>query len=144
VNSYRRYEPNIFVPITRSWAFENRSTALRVPIGPGDTRRIEHRMAGADANPYLALASMLAGIHHGIVNEIDPGAPHEGNAGTGFDAGLPMRPRRALELMAASKTLPWYFGEDYPKLYTACKEAEYDEFEWLISPHEYDWYLQSD
>lgn len=144
VNSYRRYEPNIFVPITRSWAFENRSTALRVPIGPGDARRIEHRMAGADANPYLALASMLAGIHHGIVNEIDPGARHEGNAGTGFDAGLPMRPRRALELMAASKTLPRYFGEDYPKLYTACKEAEYDEFEWLISPHEYDWYLQSD
>jgi len=144
VNSYRRYEPNIFVPITRSWAFENRSAALRVPIGDGASRRIEHRMAGADANPYLALACMLAGIHHGIVNKLHPGPAHEGNAGAGFDPGLPMRPRRALEMMAASKILPSYLGEDYPKLYTACKEAEYDEFDWLISPHEYDWYLQSD
>lgn len=144
VNSYRRFEPNIFVPITRSWGFENRSVALRVPVGPGSSRRIEERVAGADANPYLALATMLAGIHHGITRRIEPCAPHEGNAGASFDEGLPMRPRRALEMLLASEVLPDYFGPDYPKLYAACKEAEYDEFDWLISPQEYDWYLQAD
>ncbi|MDF2094554.1 glutamine synthetase family protein [Aquibaculum arenosum] len=144
VNSYRRFEPNIFVPITRSWGFENRSVAMRVPIGSGKARRIESRVAGADANPYLALASMIAGIHHGIVNRIDPGAPHDGNAGESFDKALPMRPRRALEQLLASEIIPQYLGADYPKLYAACKEAEYDEFDWLISPQEYDWYLQAD
>jgi len=144
VNSYRRFEPNIFVPISRSWGFENRSVAMRVPIGNGKSRRIESRVAGADANPYLALATLLAGVHHGIVNRIDPGPPHEGNAGEAFDPGLPMRPRRALELLLASKVMPDYLGADYPRLYAACKEAEYDEFDWLISPQEYDWYLQAD
>src|SRR3546814_1620868 len=75
VNSYRRYLPDIFVPTQRSWGFENRSVALRIPAGGGDARRIEHRVAGADANPYLALATLLAGIHKGIVERIDPGAP---------------------------------------------------------------------
>lgn len=55
-----------------------------------------------------------------------------------------MRPRRALELLLASKVMPDYLGADYPRLYAACKEAEYDEFDWLISPQEYDWYLQAD
>lgn len=144
VNSYRRFAPNIFVPISRSWGFENRSVALRVPIGSGRSRRIEARVAGADANPYLALATTLAGIHYGIVNRIDPGPPHEGNAGETFDDCLPWRPRRALERLLASEILPDYLGSDYPKLYAACKEAEYDEFDWLISPHEYDWYLQAE
>lgn len=141
VNSYRRFEPNIFVPINRTWGFENRSVALRVPIGDGRSRRIEHRVAGADANPYLALATALAGIHHGIVKEIEPGPPTQGNAGTAFDPALPMRPRRAIELLAQSAVMDDYLGAGYPKLYAACKEAEYDEFDWLISPQEYDWYL---
>ncbi|WP_051609201.1 glutamine synthetase family protein [Fodinicurvata fenggangensis] len=144
VNSFRRFAPNIFVPVTRSWGFENRSVAMRVPLGPAHARRIEHRVAGADANPYLALASMLAGIHHGIVNEIDPGTPHEGNASEKFDTVLPMRPRRAIDKMRRSKILPDYLGADYPSLYAECKEAEYDEFDWLISPQEYEWYLQTD
>ncbi len=141
VNSFRRFEPNIFVPVNRSWGFENRSVALRVPIGDGQSRRIEHRVAGADANPYLALATALAGIHHGIVNRIEPPEPTEGNAGTAFDPSLPMRPRRAIHTLARSEVMDDYLGAGYPKLYAACKEAEYDEFEWLISPQEYDWYL---
>jgi len=144
VNSYRRFEPNIFVPISRSWGFENRSTALRVPMGDGASRRIECRVPGADANPYLALAVLLAGIHHGIVNRIDPGKPHEGNATEAFDPALPMRPRKALEVLESSRVLPLYLGSDYPRLYAACKLAEYDEFDWLISPQEYDWYLQAE
>jgi glutamine synthetase len=64
-NSYRRFKPMIYVPVSRSWGYENRSTALRIPVSGGAARRIEHRMAGADANPYLVLATALAGLHHG-------------------------------------------------------------------------------
>src|SRR3546814_13937989 len=73
----------------------NRSVALRVPAGSGDARRIEHRVAGADANPYLALATLLAGIHKGIVARIDPGAPWDGHAAMEYDEALPFCPRRA-------------------------------------------------
>src|SRR3546814_5916086 len=93
---YRRYLPDSFVPTQRSWGFENRSVALRVPAGSGDARRIEHRVAGADANPYLALATLLAGIHKGIVGEIEPGAPSDGNAALDYADGLPFRPPRAI------------------------------------------------
>ena len=142
VNSSRRYQPNLFVPIRRSWGFENRSVALRIPIGPGNARRIEHRVAGADANPYLALATALAGIHHGITRELAPPPPSDGNAGFASDPDLPFRPRRALESMLASETLATYFGGDYLRTYAACKTAEYDKFERHIGAHEYAWYLQ--
>ncbi|MFQ5773921.1 MAG: glutamine synthetase family protein [Kiloniellaceae bacterium] len=144
VNSFRRYVPNIFVPIRRSWGFENRSTALRVPLGPGAARRIEHRIAGADANPYLALATALAGIHHGIANRIDPPPAFEGNAGYAYDEDLPFRPRRALERLERSQVLADYFGAEYLRAYVACKTAELDAFEDHIGAREYEWYLQAE
>src|SRR3546814_12948288 len=110
VNSYRRYLPDILVPTQRSWGFENRSVALRIPAGGGDARRIEHRVAGADANPYLALATLLAGIHKGIVERIDPGAPWDGNAATEYDEALPFRPRRAYEKTDQAWGLPDHLG----------------------------------
>ncbi len=144
VNSFRRYVPDIFVPIRRCWGFENRSVALRVPLGPGNARRIEHRMAGADANPYLALATALAGIHHGIAGEMEPPPPSEGNAGFAYDEDLPFRARRALERLAGSEVLAAYFGPKYIEAYTACKLAELETFENVISPKEYAWYLQAE
>ncbi|MGH6948304.1 MAG: glutamine synthetase family protein [Kiloniellales bacterium] len=144
VNSFRRFEPNIFVPITRSWGYENRSVALRVPLGGPQARRIEHRVAGADANPYLALATCLAGVHHGIVNKLNPGEAATGNAGKDFDDGLPFRPRRALDTTLQSKVLPDYFGAEYLRAYVECKMAELEKFEWEITPIEYSWYLQAE
>ena len=144
VNSYRRFKPNIYVAVGRSWDFENRSVALRIPLGDGAARRIEHRMAGADANPYLVLAALLAGLHHGIAKEIDPGPPSEGNAGEAYDPGLPFRPRRAFERLAAPNGLDPYFGREYLDVYAACKLAELDSFEAEISPAEYRWYLQAE
>jgi glutamine synthetase len=142
VNSFRRFVPNIFVPIRRSWGFENRSVALRIPIGAGDARRIEHRVGGADANPYLALATALAGIHHGMTRKLTPPPAFDGNAGFEYDPDLPFRPRRALENLLESTVLETYFGADYLSTYAACKSAEYDKFESQISTHEYAWYLQ--
>jgi len=144
VNSYRRYLPDIFVPTQRSWGFENRSVALRIPAGGGDARRIEHRVAGADANPYLALATLLAGIHKGIAEKIDPGEPWEGNAALKYDDGLPFRPRRALDRLTEDCGLADYLGADYLRAYAACKETELDAFEAQVSPLEYTWYLQAD
>ena len=144
LNSYRRFAPDIFVPIARSWGYENRSVALRIPLGEGDARRIEHRMAGADANPYLALATALAGIHHGLTNKCDPGPAWEGNAGVAYDEGLTFRPRRSLEVLEEATLLPAYMGEEYVKTYAACKMAEVERFEAEITSTEYRWYLQAD
>jgi glutamine synthetase len=144
VNSYRRFLPDIFVPTQRSWGFENRSVALRVPAGGGDARRIEHRMSGADANPYLALATLLAGIHKGITEKTDPGEPWDGNAAEEYDQTLPFRPRRAIERLSETCGLSDYFGADYLRAYAACKETELNRFESQISPLEYSWFLQAD
>ena len=144
VNSYRRFKPNIFTPLRRCWGYENRSVALRVPLGEGKARRIEHRIAGADANPYLVLATLLAGVHHGLSKKIDPGPPFEGNAGYAYDPDVPFRPRRALERLQAGGALTGYLGEDYAQAYAACKLAELDSFESEISDKEYAWYLQAE
>ena len=55
-----------YAPLAATWGHDNRTVALRVPSGPPEARRIEHRVAGADASPYLVLAAVLAGIHHGL------------------------------------------------------------------------------
>ena len=143
-NGFRRFQPDVFVPIKRCWGYENRSVALRIPASDGVARRIEHRVAGADANPYLTLATALAGIHHGLTQQVDPGAPSDGNAGDAFDPTLPLRPRRALEAMQTASVLPGYLGLDYMQIYAACKLAELDKFESVISPNEYLWYLQAE
>jgi len=144
VNSYRRFKPNVFTPVQRCWGYENRSVALRVPLGEGKARRIEHRIAGADANPYLVLATLLAGIHRGLTEKIDPGPPSEGNAGADYDPELPFRPRRALERLQAGGPLTGYIGADYAKVYAACKLGELDSFESEISDREYAWYLMAE
>ncbi len=143
-NSFRRFRPNLFVPLRCSWGHENRSVALRIPTGGPQSRRIEHRVAGADANPYLALASFLASLHYGIAREVDSGPAFEGNAGETPDGEMPLRPRRALDRLRRGSVLKDYFGEEYLRTYAACKEAEYDAFEDRASPAEYEWYLQAE
>ncbi len=128
VNSYHRFVPNIYVPVTPSWAFENRSVALRVPKSPGDARRIEHRVAGADANPYLTLAAVLAGIHHGITGKLPSGDPATGNAGEEVDPDMPFEPLKAFRRSRGSTFLNDYFGERYMRAYTSCKINEYRAF----------------
>ena len=143
-NSFRRYKANNFVPVTRAWGLENRSAAVRIPSGEAAARRIEHRVAGADANPYLALATFLAGLHHGIERRLDPGPPVEGNAGAEIDEEIPMRPFRALERLEESQVLRDYLGSDYLDVYVATKWAELEAFYDEIDPTEYAWYLQAD
>lgn len=123
-NSYRRLAPDCFVPVNRSWGWDNRSTALRVPLGDGEHRRIEHRMAGADANPYLVGAAALAGLHHGLESRIDPPPATVGDACQTADPDLPLRWPEALAAMKAATVLPPRLGEDFWRMYRLMKEAE--------------------
>ena len=141
INVYRRFEPDQFVPVTRDWGENNRSVAFRLPIGDGRSRRIEHRVAGAEANPYLVTAAVLAGVHYGLANGLDAGGKHAGNAGSELDADLPLKPWDALRAMSAAEILPGYLGADYPRIYAEVKQAEFDAFMADAFPKEFDWYL---
>ena len=72
-NAYRRYRPGLFVPLTANWGLNHRGVSLRVPLSGAEDTRIEHRPAGSDGNPYLELAAIVAGLHHGITHKCDPG-----------------------------------------------------------------------
>jgi glutamine synthetase len=141
LNAYRRFGPNLFVPVNTSWGVNNRSVAFRVPMGGGKARRIEHRFAGAEANPYLVMAAMLAGVHYGLVNSLAPTAPSEGNAGEEVDPDLPLRLWTALDRIERSEILAAYLGPRYPAAYAAIKRSELDAFLADVLPREYDWYL---
>jgi glutamine synthetase len=141
VNSYRRFQPDMFAPVNRRWGINNRSVGLRVPAGPGDARRVEHRVAGADANPYLALAAVLAGVHHGLANALDPGAPAVGNVSREPDMALPFSLGDALAKLGDAKVLAGYLGEETLSLYRENKRIEQQRFSRIITEAEYDWYL---
>ena len=140
-NSYRRFQPDMFAPVNRSWGFNNRSAGMRIPAGANEARRIEHRASGADANPYLALAAVLAGVHHGLLKKIDPGAPAKGNVSRDPDPALPFTIDDALAKLAKADVLPAYFGEETLTLYRETKRIETERLRRTIPPTEYDWYL---
>jgi glutamine synthetase len=140
-NSYRRFQPDMFAPVNRSWAYNNRSVGMRIPAGPDDARRVEHRVAGADANPYLALAAVLAGVHHGLLKKLDPGAPARGNVTKEPDPELPFSIDAALAKLAKAAVLPAYLGDETLALYRETKRIETERLRRIIPPAEYDWYL---
>lgn len=141
LNAFRRFGPNLFVPVNRSWGANNRSVAFRIPHGTPDSRRIEHRFAGAEANSYLVLAAILAGLHHGITNKVDPGPASDGNACETVDPDLPLDVPGALARLESSKILGDYLGRDYLEVYAATKRNEYRDFMNAITAREYAWYL---
>ncbi|MEQ8604086.1 MAG: glutamine synthetase family protein [Marivibrio sp.] len=141
LNAYRRFEPDQFTPVTKDWGYDNRSVAFRIPSGRGPARRIEHRVAGAEANPYLVMAAVIAGVRHGIERELSPSEPATGNAGAAMDESLPLTLWRALEALERAEILPSLIGADYLKAYHAVKSAEFADFMSAPSPREYDWYL---
>lgn len=141
LNAYRRFAPNQFVPVNTSWGINNRSVSFRVPMGGGPARRIEHRIAAADANPYLVMAAVLAGFHHGLANRLEPTAPSTGNAGETADPAMPLTLWKALDRLEGSALLADYLGPRYPAAYAAIKRSEFEAFMAEVLPREYDWYL---
>lgn len=143
-NSWRRFANRSYAPISDSWGVNNRSVALRIPAGPVSARRIEHRLSGVDANPYLVGATVLAAIRHGLRNQIDPGPETTGN---GYDSAssdaMPADWRAAIEAAQHSQFLKDALGEDMHRTFTAVKAAEYARVANTIPDVDYDLYLHN-
>lgn len=138
-NSQRRYL-GLFVPTTKDWDHNNRSVAFRVPAAHGQARRVEHRVAGADASPHLTVAAILAGVLHGIQNKLQPSTPLSGKASTGSDPDFPADLIVALARLEKSTLLAQYLPADYLRLYAELKRGEYGELIEEVFAREYDFY----
>jgi len=139
-NAYRRYVPKAYVSLAAHWGFNNRTVALRIPRGHGSATRIEHRVAGADANPYLVIASMLAGISHGVANGIDPGPAAEGDAEAIEAPPLPTAWVNALDRFQHSGVVRSAFGASFQDVFSRLKGAERCNFERIVTPLDHLWY----
>jgi glutamine synthetase len=142
-NSYRRFRPGLFVPVSPSWGVNNRSAGLRIPPSDEKALRIEHRNAGADANPYLVTAAILAGIHHGLTNRIDPPPASDGASDPEGLPELPLNWHTALDRFRDGAILPAYLGARYHRMYEICRRYECDTFNGRIQPLDYEWYLRT-
>jgi glutamine synthetase len=148
-NSYRRFRQESYAPVAVSWGVNNRSVSLRIPAGPPESRHVEHRFCGADANLYLAAAAVLAGIAHGIEHRLDPGAPVTGN---GYASGastvpgarsLPQTWAEALQFARASSFLADALGPEFLQIYLAIKTQECARFSAEVTATDLAWYLRS-
>ena len=135
VNSYRRMVPGGAAPINVEWGHDNRSAGLRVPISPDNARRVENRLAGADSNPYLAIAASLACGYLGMKNKLEPRAPVVGNAYRN-NHQLPRGLLEALTDFEDSKDLHAALGPRFCHIYLELKRSEFEEFMRVISPWE--------
>ncbi|MBS1175096.1 MAG: puuA [Burkholderiaceae bacterium] len=135
VNSYRRISKHTAAPINVQWGRDNRTVGLRVPNAPAQARRVENRIVGSDANPYVALAVTLACGYLGMKNKIEPSAETFG-AINGLDFELPRSLGEALKALDECPELHEVLGEEFVNLYIQVKDAEFEEFMKVISPWE--------
>ena len=142
-NSYRRLQPESFVPLSPNWGYNHRAVALRVPVCDNQDTRIEHRVAGADANPYLVTAAILAGIHYGITRQCEPTEMiAEGTVIDEREITLPRRWDAALDQFRDSHKLPVYLGEEFCRVYEIVRRSECERFHEQVSNRDYEWYLR--
>ncbi|MCW4151603.1 glutamine synthetase family protein [Halomonas sp. 18H] len=142
LNALRRFQPGLYVPMAPTWGFDNRTVAIRIPSGPNAARRLEHRVAGADVNPYLLMASLLAAIDHGLRHRLTPPAAITGNAYAQVAPSLTNSWRQALDLLEQDPVLNEALGRDFLKVFIANRRAERDLALQAVSQLEYDWYLR--
>ncbi|MFI7078335.1 glutamine synthetase family protein [Micromonospora sp. NPDC049903] len=137
INSYKRYQPDSFAPTALRWGTDNRTCALRV-VGHGQGMRVENRVPGADVNPYLAIAALVAGALHGIEQELELGEECTGNAYDDAAAErVPGTLRDALTLWESSTVARTAFGDDVVAHYTNMARVELAAFDAAVT----DWEL---
>ncbi|AKS45576.1 glutamate--putrescine ligase [Octadecabacter temperatus] len=142
-NSYDRLVPNAHAPTSICWAYENRTAAIRVPGGNHKARRIEHRVAGGDVNPYLMLAAVLGAALTGIEDAEMPPAPITGNA---YDQGLPQLPgswAEAIESFESDARIKRIFPAELIRNLVATKRQELQAFADLSPEEQIDLYLDT-
>lgn len=141
-NSYRRFAPGFFVPASPNWGPNHRDVAMRLPVASPANTRVEYRVAGADANPYLVAAAVLAGMHHGITNRIEPGPMVRAGQPVDYEPTLPLRWPLALDAWRAGTILPDYLGAEYHRVFERVRREESDKFHAEVSDRDYAWYLR--
>lgn len=139
-NGFRRLN-GPYTPSRAQWAENNRYVAVRLPRAEAPACRFEHRVAGADANPYLVLAAILAGVEHGMDRAIEPPAPVEGDPSDADTPPLAPTMHHALERFSASPWIATAFGAPWRDFYAKVKSQELLGFSDYVSPLEYDTYM---
>ena len=135
VNSYRRLSRFSAAPINLEWGYDNRTCGLRVPQAHPQARRVENRLPGVDANPYLAFAASLGAGLLGMQQQLRPTEPLTGS-GYSRPKKLPRHLDDAVEELLACTPLHDLLGHNFVKCYAAIKETEFEEFFEVISPWE--------
>jgi glutamine synthetase len=138
LNSYRRFRRGTHAPLAPTWGYENRTVSVRVPADSPAATRIEHRVAGADANPYLVMAGILLGMLHGIENKLQAPEPLEGNAYEQVPPSLPRYLPNALASFEESDVISAHLGSEFQRVYRILKQQELDTFDSQVTPLEYD------
>jgi glutamine synthetase len=133
VNSYRRLSRYTAAPINIEWGYDNRTVGIRSPISTPEARRVENRVIGADANPYLAMAMTLACGYLGMKNQTKPKPEMKGDAYLTAYA-LPRSLGEALDWLRRDSDLHDVLGKEFITFYTEIKELEFAEFMKVISP----------
>ena len=137
VNSFRRMRPGHSAPINVQWGYDNRSCGLRVPISDQPNRRVENRIPGADASPYLAIAATLICGYIGIDQTVEPSGQTSGNA-YHEPRTLPRTLEEALERFKACQPVREFLGANFFRAFVRIKEAELEAFQGVISSWERD------
>ena len=140
INSYRRFAPGCYAPLSPSWGYENRTTAIRIPAGDVSSIRIEHRVSGADANPYLVAATILASALDGIKNKLEPIKAIVGDRSKHIEQ-LPRFWEESLNIFNESKFISDYLGVEFQKNFYRCKRQEKTEFDTRAFALEFDAYI---
>ncbi|MBL4807915.1 MAG: glutamine synthetase, partial [Rhodobacteraceae bacterium] len=143
LNSYRRLCPGAHAPTGIGWGYENRTTAIRIPGGLPAARRIEHRVSGADANPYLLVAAILAGALHGLNRGTAPADPITGNA---YEADLEQLPadwQSGIVAFEGNAVIPQLMSAQFHQMFSAIKRQELNGFADRMSNFEIGTYLES-
>ena len=140
-NSYERLVPGAHAPTSICWAYDNRTASVRVPGGSYAARRIEHRLAGGDVNPYLFLAAVLGSALVGIEDKLTPPAPITGNA---YEQELPQVPRTwddAINAFGNSKLASRIFDPQLVDNLIRTKRQEMLHFDEMTPEEQLDHYL---
>lgn len=142
LNSYRRFVMNWIAPVEAAWSLDNRDAAIRVPETQGAGARLEHRVAGADANPYLVAAALLASVLAGIDAQAEPPAPFEGGFEKGDGQPLPIEWGVAEQTFAKSAFVEEWLGPVFQHTFGSIKRQEIDLLKRRITDVETEIYLR--
>ncbi len=138
LNSYRRFQAGSFAPNRANWGLDHRAAAVRLPQISGPAARLEHRICGADTNPYLALTAILGGILHGLENSIDPGKTIENDKTA---TALHHDWKNSIDNFSVSKLAKHIFGDEFHRVYTVLRHHEINRMQAKISDVELALYL---